>query len=58
MLIFPVIVGYGKGMFAEGITPTGLSLINSKISPSGITINRHTRTSQFPVGTVGGVEAP
>lgn len=58
MLIFPVILGYGKRMFAEGITPAGLTLVDSKTSRSGVTINRYNRIGQVPIGTVGGVEAP
>ncbi|MDB5612375.1 MAG: hypothetical protein JWQ22_28 [Devosia sp.] len=45
-------------MFADGITPTGLTLIDSKTSRSGVTMNRYTRIGQLPIGTVDGVEAP
>jgi dihydrofolate reductase len=58
IFIFPLILGSGKRLFAEGITPTGLTLIGSSTSLSGVTINRYVRIGQVPIGTVGGVEAP
>lgn len=58
MFIFPVILGYGKRMFAQGITPTSLTLIDTKTSRSGVTINRYELNGQLPICTVGGVDAP
>lgn len=58
MLIFPIVLGYGKRLFAEGISPAGLKLISSKTSPSGVTINRYAREGELQIGTVGGVDAP
>jgi len=36
--VFPVIIGRGKRLFAEGAKPQGLKLVDSKISTSGVII--------------------
>lgn len=51
VLIFPVILGYGKRLFGDGVTPTGLKLINSKTSASGVTVNRYARTGGVASGS-------
>ena len=35
MWIFPVVVGGGKRLFENGVLPTGLELVNHKVSGTG-----------------------
>lgn len=41
LLIFPVVIGSGKRLFAEGTVPSGLKLIESKVTPSGIIYGKY-----------------
>lgn len=36
ILVFPVLVGSGKRLFADGTIPAGLKLVDSRVSPSGV----------------------
>jgi dihydrofolate reductase len=38
VLIFPVLVGSGKRLLAEGTVPAGLKLVDSKVSLSGVVL--------------------
>jgi len=42
--VYPVILGKGKRLFAEGTIPAGLELIKSEISPSGVIIANYRRS--------------
>jgi hypothetical protein len=39
LLVFPMIVGAGRRLFAESGIATGLALDESRITPSGVTIS-------------------
>jgi dihydrofolate reductase len=49
--IFPVVLGKGKKLFGDGASPTALKLISSKVSGSGVTINKYVRGGQVVTGS-------
>jgi dihydrofolate reductase len=51
---FPVTVGTGKRLFAEGTQPRSLRLTDSKISTTGVIIATYEPVGQLQVGTIGG----
>ncbi len=51
--IFPVTLGQGKKLFAEGTIPVGWELIDTKISPKGVIIANYKRAGEVKTGTVG-----
>lgn len=42
LLVYPVLLGAGKRIFAEGTPPRSFELVASKAMPSGIIFNRYT----------------
>jgi dihydrofolate reductase len=55
--IFPVTLGTGKRLFAEGTIPAGFKLLESGISPSGVIITNYERAGAIKVGSLG-LETP
>ncbi|MDQ3654091.1 MAG: dihydrofolate reductase family protein [Chloroflexota bacterium] len=51
LLIFPVVIGTGKRLFADGAIPTGLKLIDSKVSTTGVMIGRYEPTGELVTGS-------
>lgn len=49
--IFPVTLGNGKKLFAEGTMPVGWELIDSKVSPSGIIFANYKRSGNVKTGS-------
>jgi dihydrofolate reductase len=49
--IFPVVLGKGKRLFGEGASPTALKLVGSKVSGSGVTINKYVRGGKVVTGS-------
>lgn len=49
--IFPVTLGKGKRLFAEGATPAGFELIESKITPTGIIFANYKRAGDVKTGS-------
>ena len=45
LLVFPLILGSGKRLFADGSTPRRLTLTAARSTPSGVLINTYHRTS-------------
>jgi dihydrofolate reductase len=52
LLIFPVVLGTGKRLFAEGTIPRGLRLVRSTTSDSGVTINAYERVGAPDYGSM------
>jgi dihydrofolate reductase len=50
--IFPITLGKGKRLFAEGTTPAAFKLIESKTSPSGVIIATYKRDGGVKLGSV------
>ena len=55
--IFPVTLGTGKRLFAEGTIPAGFKLLESGISPSGVIIANYERAGEVKMGSFG-LETP
>ena len=49
--IFPVVIGTGKRFFGNGTIPTGLKLVDSKVSKTGVTINTYERAGDINRGS-------
>ena len=48
---FPVLVGSGKRLFAEGTVPSGLQLIDSTTSTTGVVISTYRPGGQVTLGS-------
>lgn len=49
--IFPIILGTGKRLFAEGTIPAAFKLSTSKISPSGVIFANYERAGEVKTGS-------
>lgn len=49
--IFPVTLGNGKKLFAEGAIPVAFTLTESKITPAGVIIANYKRAGDVKTGT-------
>jgi dihydrofolate reductase len=49
--IFPVTLGPGKRLFAEGTIPAGFKLNDSRVSPKGVIIANYQRTGKVEMGS-------
>jgi len=48
---FPVLVGSGKRLFADGTIPSGLKLADTKTSTTGVVINTYERAGKLEYGS-------
>ena len=55
--IFPITLGVGKRLFAEGTIPAGFKLLESEISSSGVIIASYERVGEVKTGSFG-LETP
>ena len=51
--IFPITLGKGKRLFAEGTIPVGFKLLKSEISPSGVIVAAYQRSGKVKTGSLG-----
>ncbi|KKP58945.1 MAG: hypothetical protein UR51_C0002G0098 [Candidatus Moranbacteria bacterium GW2011_GWF1_34_10] len=49
--IFPVTLGSGKRLFAEGTIPMAFKLIDSKVSPKGVIFANYERAGEVKTGS-------
>jgi dihydrofolate reductase len=49
--IFPITLGAGKRLFAEGSIPAGFKLIESKASPKGVVVATFERAGEVKTGS-------
>jgi dihydrofolate reductase len=49
--VFPVVIGSGKRLFAEGTIPAGLKLVDSKISTTGVVIGTYEPAGELVTGS-------
>jgi dihydrofolate reductase len=49
--IFPITLGAGKRLFAEGTIPAGYKLLESEISPSGVIVAKYGRAGEVKTGS-------
>lgn len=48
LMIYPLTLGTGKRLFAEGTTPTSFKVTESQVTPSGILVVNYERASTLP----------
>jgi dihydrofolate reductase len=49
--IFPITLGRGKRLFAEGTIPVGFKLLESGTSPSGVIVAAYVRSGEVKTGS-------
>jgi dihydrofolate reductase len=49
--VFPVLVGTGKRLFADGTIPSGLRLVNTEISTTGVVIGTYEPAGELVTGS-------
>lgn len=49
--VFPVLVGSGKRLFADGTIPAGLELVDSKVSTTGVVIGTYRPAGELVTGS-------
>lgn len=52
--IFPLTLGQGKKLFANGTTPAAFTLTDHAVTPSGVIFANYTRAGDVVTGTIGG----
>lgn len=53
LLIFPLVIGSGKRLFANGTIPSGLRLVDSKVSTTGVIMGVYEPAGELVTGTFG-----
>jgi len=53
LMTYPIILGQGKKLFADGAVPRAFNLIESRIGKTGVIIARYQRAGDVETGTVG-----
>jgi dihydrofolate reductase len=53
LMTFPIILGTGKRLFAEGSTPRAFELMESLVTSSGVVFTYYKRVGDVQTGTVG-----
>lgn len=51
--IFPITLGTGKRLFAEGTIPAAFTLTDSLVAPNGVIFANYKRAGEVKTGTVG-----
>jgi dihydrofolate reductase len=49
--VFPVVIGSGKRLFADGTIPTGLKLADQKVSTTGVVIGTYEPAGEIVTGS-------
>lgn len=53
LMTFPIILGGGKRLFAEGSMPTAFTMVDSVVTSNGVICARYKRAGEVKTGTVG-----
>lgn len=53
LMIFPITLGTGKRLFADGTIPAAFKVTESIVAPSGVIVVNYERAGDLQVGTVG-----
>lgn len=48
---FPIVLGKGKKLFGDGASPAAFKLVGSKVSGSGVTVNKYVRAGEIVTGS-------
>jgi dihydrofolate reductase len=51
--VFPVVLGSGKRLFADGTVPSGLRLVDSKVSSTGVVMGTWQSAGEVVTGSFG-----
>ena len=51
LLVFPVVVGKGKRLFADGTIPAGLKLVDSQVSDTGVMMGVYEPAGEITTGS-------
>ena len=51
LLIFPLVIGSGKRLFSEGTVPSGLQLVESKVSTTGVVMGTYEPAGEIVTGS-------
>lgn len=51
--IYPITLGTGKRLFAEGAIPAAFKGTDSEVSPTGVIVANDERAGEVKMGTVG-----
>jgi dihydrofolate reductase len=49
--VFPLVIGSGKRLFADGTIPAGLKLVDSKVSTTGVVIGTYEPAGEVVAGS-------
>lgn len=49
--VFPIVLGSGKRLFAEGTVPRAMKLVDSTITTTGVIISTYERAGEIPLGS-------
>jgi len=49
--VFPLVIGSGKRLFADGTVPAGLKLVDSKVSTTGVVIGTYEPAGEIVTGS-------
>jgi dihydrofolate reductase len=49
--VFPLVIGSGKRLFADGTIPSGLKLVDSKVSTTGVVIGTYESAGEIVTGS-------
>ncbi len=49
--VFPVVIGSGKRLFADGAIPSALKLVDNKVSTTGVVIGTYEPAGEIVTGT-------
>ncbi len=49
--VYPVLIGSGKRLFADGTVPAGLKLVDGVVSSSGVFIGTYVPNGEVPIGS-------
>lgn len=53
LMTYPITLGKGKRLFAEGTIPAAFKLVEGKILPTGVVVANYKRAGKVKTGTVG-----
>jgi dihydrofolate reductase len=51
LMVFPVVIGSGKRLFADGTIPAGLRLVDSKVSSTGVVVGTYEPAGDLVTGS-------
>jgi dihydrofolate reductase len=51
--VFPVVIGSGKRLFGDGATPSGLRLVDSRVSTTGVVMGTWEPAGEIVTGSFG-----